>query len=169
MKLERPKLKWWERTYFPAILQGLAITFRHIPRVNKRVTLEYPEVRWELPKKYRGAPVLLTGLDGHEKCTSCKLCQFICPPRAINIVAGETELSKEKYPREFTIDMGLCIFCGYCQEVCPVEAIWLKDEYELADYDRTRLIFTKEELLARGRKEPYLPGKEKPLNEGDRP
>jgi len=169
MKLERPKLTWWERTYFPAILQGLAITFRHIPRFKKRVTLEYPEVRWELPKKYRGAPVLLTGLDGHEKCTSCKLCQFICPPRAINIVAGETDLAKEKFPKEFTIDMGLCIFCGYCQEVCPVEAIWLKDEYELADYDRTRLIYTKEELLARGRKPPYLPGKEKPLTEGDKP
>lgn len=169
MKLQRPKLTWWERTYFPAILQGLAITFRHIPRIKKRVTLEYPEVRWELPKKYRGAPVLLTGLDGQEKCTSCKLCQFICPPRAINIVAGETDLAKEKFPREFTIDMGLCIFCGYCQEVCPVEAIWLKDEYELADYDRTRLIYTKEELLTRGRKPPYLPGKEKPLTEGDKP
>lgn len=166
MKLQRPKLRWWERTYFPAILQGLLITFRHIPRVKDRVTLEYPETRWELPKKYRGAPVLLTGLDGHEKCTSCKLCQFICPPRAITIVGGETELEKEKYPKAFSIDMGLCIFCGYCQEVCPVEAIWLKDEYELADYDRTKLIFNKERLLEMGRKGPYLPGKEKPLDEG---
>jgi len=166
MKLERPKLSWWERTYFPAILQGLLITFKHIPRVKERVTLEYPEQRWDLPKKYRGAPVLLTGLDGQEKCTSCKLCQFICPPRAITIVGGETEQEKEKFPREFSIDMGLCIFCGYCQEVCPVEAIWLKEEYELADYDRTKLIFTKETLLKMGRKPPYLPGKEKPLEEG---
>lgn len=166
MKLKRPELKWWERTYFPAILQGLLITFKHIPKVSKRVTLEYPEERWELPKKYRGAPVLLTGLDGQEKCTSCKLCQFICPPRAITIVAGETEHEKEKFPKEFSIDMGLCIFCGYCQEVCPVEAIWLKDEYELAGFDRTALIHTKEQLLEMGRKGPYLPGKEKPLEEG---
>ena len=117
------------------------------------------------PKAYRGAPILLTGLDGEEKCTSCKLCEFICPPRAIRIVAEETSLEKEKRPKEFDIDMGLCIFCGYCQEVCPEEAIWLKDEYEMAGYDRTALIFGKEQLLARGRKPPYLPGREKPLEE----
>jgi len=162
MIVKRPKLSWWERTYFPAILKGMALTFRHIFR--KRVTLSYPEERWELPKRYRGAPILLTGLDGQEKCTSCKLCQFICPPEAIRIVGGETEHEKEKYPEEFTIDMGLCIFCGYCEEVCPVQAIWLKDEYELADYDRNDLIYTKEELLKRGRRPPYLPGIEKPLD-----
>ncbi len=79
-------------------------------------------------------------------------------------MAGETEDPKEKFPREFTIDMGLCIFCGYCEEVCPVEAIWLKEEYEMADYARAGLIFGKEDLLARGRKPPYPPGKEKPLS-----
>jgi NADH-quinone oxidoreductase subunit I len=164
MKVTRPALSWWERTYFPAILKGMKLTFSHLFR--KRVTLNYPEERMALPRGYRGAPILLTGLDGHEKCTSCKLCEFICPPRAIRIVAEETELEKEKRPKEFDIDMGLCIFCGYCQEVCPVEAIWLKDEYEMADYDRTNLIFNKEQLLARGRKPPYLAGKEKPLEEG---
>ena len=164
MKVTRPQLTWWERTYFPAILKGMKLTFSHLFR--KRVTLNYPEEKMVPPGGYRGAPILLTGLDGHEKCTSCKLCEFICPPRAIRIVAEETELEKEKRPKEFDIDMGLCIFCGYCQEVCPVEAIWLKEEYEMADYDRTNLIFNKEQLLARGRKAPYLPGKEKPLEEG---
>lgn len=161
MLVKRPKLRWWERTYFPAILQGLSITFGHL--FKKSVTLQYPEERHELPRRYRGAPILLTGLDGQEKCTSCKLCQFICPPEAIRIVAGETQDPKEKFPKEFYIDMGLCIFCGYCEEVCPVEAIWLKEEYEMAGYDREKLVFGKEELLARGRKPPYLPGKEKPL------
>ncbi len=161
MKVTRPELKWWERLSFPAVFEGMALTFKHV--FQKRVTMQYPEERWTLPPAYRGAPVLLTGLDGHEKCVACKLCQFICPPGAITIVAGETELQKEKYPEDFSIDMGLCIFCGYCREVCPEEAIWLKDEYEMADYDRTKLIFTKEQLLARGRKAPYLPGKEKPL------
>ena len=50
MKLTRPKLSWWERTYIPAILKGMAITFRHIPKVKQRVTLEYPEVKWDLPR-----------------------------------------------------------------------------------------------------------------------
>ena len=161
MKVTRPKLTLWDRLYIPALLKGLKITLSHVFR--PRVTLEYPEVRHRLPRQYRGAPVLLTGMDGREKCTSCKLCEFICPPQAISIVPGETEAEKEKYPKEFTIDFGLCIFCGYCQEVCPVEAIWLKDEYELADYDREDLKFDKEKLLQMGRRPPYLEGKELPL------
>jgi len=163
MIVKRPKLAWWEKLYFPAIFEGMALTLKHV--FKKSVTLEYPEERWLLPEGYRGAPVLLTGLDGVEKCTSCKLCQFICPPKAITIEAGETDSAKEKYPAKFSIDMGLCIFCGYCQEVCPVEAIWLKNEYALAGYDRTKLIFKKEKLLEMGRKPPYLPGREKPLEE----
>ncbi|MEJ2368219.1 MAG: 4Fe-4S binding protein [Acidobacteriota bacterium] len=103
MKVTRPKLKFWERTYFPAILQGLALTFSHIFR--RSVTLEYPETRWSLP----------------------------------------------------------CIFCGYCQEVCPVEAIWLKETFELADYERPNLVFNKDKLLEMGRKPPYLQGKEQPI------
>ncbi len=79
---------------------------------------------------------------------------------------AETEDHKEKYPEEFFIDMGLCIFCGYCQEVCPVEAIWLKHQYELADYDRTALIFDKKKLLEMGRMAPYLKGREKPVQGG---
>jgi NADH-quinone oxidoreductase subunit I len=161
MIVKRPVLTLWERLYLPTIADGLMVTFRHL--FKKNVTSKYPEERWTQPAQFRGAPILLTGLDGQEKCTSCKLCQFICPPQAIRIVSGETENHKEKYPQEFFIDMGLCIFCGYCQEVCPVEAIWLKQEYELADYDRTGLIFDKSRLLQMGKAEPYLRGKEKPL------
>lgn len=161
MIVKRPELKWYEKLYFVQILIGLITTFKHL--FKKRFTLQYPEEKFTPPFHYRGAPVLLTGLDGIEKCTSCKLCQFICPPQAIKIVAGETENPKEKYPLEFYIDFGLCIFCGYCQEVCPCEAIWLKHEYELADFDRAHLIFNKEKLLEMGRKPPYLKGKEKPL------
>ena len=60
MLVKRPKLRWWERTYFPAILQGLSITFAHL--FKKSVTLQYPEERHVLPKRYRGAPVLLTAM-----------------------------------------------------------------------------------------------------------
>lgn len=164
MIVKRPVLKWWEKIYLPTILDGLITTFKHL--FKKRVTVQYPEEKWVPPPKFRGAPVLLTGLDGREKCTSCKLCMFICPPQAIRIVAGETEHPIEKYPKEFYIDFGLCIFCGYCQEVCPCEAIWLKHKYEMADFDRTNLIFDKEKLLEMGKEEPYLKGKEKPLKKG---
>jgi ferredoxin len=40
-----------------------------------------------------------------------------------------------------------CIYCGYCAEACPTEAITLGPRYELADYRRERTVVTKAELL----------------------
>jgi NADH-quinone oxidoreductase subunit I len=41
-----------------------------------------------------------------------------------------------------------CIFCGYCEDACPTEAIVLENNYELSFYDRASSIYTKEMLLA---------------------
>jgi NADH-quinone oxidoreductase subunit I len=40
-----------------------------------------------------------------------------------------------------------CIFCGYCEDACPTEAIVLGDDYELSFYDRASSIYTKEMLI----------------------
>ena len=40
-----------------------------------------------------------------------------------------------------------CIFCGYCEDACPTEAIILGDQYELTYYDRASAIYRKEMLL----------------------
>ncbi len=44
--------------------------------------------------------------------------------------------------------MSRCIFCGYCEVACPFDAITMGHDYELSDYSRSDLIFTKEMLLA---------------------
>jgi NADH-quinone oxidoreductase subunit I len=48
----------------------------------------------------------------------------------------------------YEINLSRCIFCGYCEIACPFDAITMGHDYEMADYDRTNLIFTKEMLLA---------------------
>jgi len=53
-------------------------------------------------------------------------------------------------PLEFEIDMLRCIFCGFCQEVCPEEAIFLMNDYSLTGARRAELIYNKEKLLALG-------------------
>lgn len=40
-----------------------------------------------------------------------------------------------------------CIFCGYCEDACPTQAIVLEHQYELSFYDRASAIYTKEMLL----------------------
>ena len=152
--VERKPLSLAERTYLPQIAAGLKTTLRHLFR--KPITLEYPEVRPEIPKGSRGAPTLVYDPNGREKCVSCQLCEFVCPPKAIRIVppgpAGEIadRTNAEKMPKEFEINMLRCIFCGFCQEVCPEEAIFLQKDYSLTGLTRAEMIYDKEKLLSLG-------------------
>ena len=52
------------------------------------------------------------------------------------------------YARIYEINLSRCIFCGYCEVACPFDAITMGHDYEMSDYDRSDLIFTKEMLLA---------------------
>ena len=42
---------------------------------------------------------------------------------AISMQSHEVENVKEREPEWFEINMLRCIYCGYCEEVCPEEAI----------------------------------------------
>ena len=61
--------------------------------------------------------------------------------------SDETELEKERYPVKFEINMLRCIFCGFCEEVCPEEAIVMSDEYILTFTSQDQAIFGKDKLL----------------------
>ena len=43
-----------------------------------------------------------------------------------------------------------CIYCGFCQEACPVDAIVEGPNYEFAAETREELFYNKEKLLANG-------------------
>ena len=40
-----------------------------------------------------------------------------------------------------------CIFCGYCEDACPTQAIQLGHEHQLSFTDRRDAIYTKEMLI----------------------
>lgn len=151
--LERKPLSLAERSYIPQILGGLKITMRNM--LKPPVTLEYPDERPEIPPGYRGVPTLVRDPNGREKCVSCQLCEFVCPPKAIRITPGEIPEDAEtahveKAPKEFEINMLRCIYCGLCQEVCPEEAIFLQDIYSVTGYTREEFAFKKEKLYELG-------------------
>ena len=151
--LERKPLTLAERTYLPQILRGLWTTMKHL--VAPAVTLEYPEQRPEIPTGYRGVPTLVKDPNGREKCVSCQLCEFVCPPKAIRIQPGEITSDSpnahvEKAPKEFDIDMLRCIYCGMCQEVCPEEAIWLQSNYSMTGLSREEMVNNKARLYELG-------------------
>jgi NADH-quinone oxidoreductase subunit I len=158
--VERPNLKWSEKVYLPAILSGMAITFRHLKNMllgRTKVTMQYPEQKWDsyMPDHYRGAPALVKDEKDRVRCVACQLCEFICPPRAIRIVPGEIPSGDrfakvEKYPEEFDIDMIRCIYCGMCEEVCPEQAIFLRKDYAITGYTREEMVHNKEKLIEIG-------------------
>lgn len=153
--IERKPLTLAEKTFVPQIASGLLTTFKTM--FGKKVTLQYPEERPVIPDNYRGVPTLVKDPNGREKCVSCQLCEFVCPPKAIRITPGEIDAEEdperahvEKAPKEFDINMLRCIYCGLCEEVCPEEAIFLQDVFSTSGYSREEMINNKEKLYELG-------------------
>lgn len=124
------------------LLQGLKITLQHL--FKKPVTLQYPEQKQPVSERYRGLHALKVA-HNNTKCVACYLCPTVCPAKCITVEAGENE-KHEKFAEKYEIDMLRCIFCGYCVEACPVDALKMTGEYELANYKRADFVYTKEIL-----------------------
>ena len=150
--MEQKDLSFYERCYLPQIFKALKLTFKRMFR--RKITLQYPEERPPIPDGYRGIPALVKDQFGREKCVSCQLCEFVCPPKAIVMqpgsVAGGHWRHIEKAPKSFEIDMLRCIYCGLCEEVCPEEAIFLQKDYSLSGYRREDFRLNKEQLYQLG-------------------
>jgi NADH-quinone oxidoreductase subunit I len=74
----------------------------------------------------------------------------VCPALAITIEAGPRQNDGSRRTSLYEIDLFKCIYCGFCEEACPVDAIV---ETSFADYHfekRGENILTKEKLLAIG-------------------
>ena len=123
-----------------AIAKGMSITFREM---FQPTTVEnYPDGPGPLrgakvQERYRGVHVLQRDENGLEKCVACFLCAANCPANCIYIEAAENTAEKrvsgaERYAKVYNIDYNRCIFCGYCVEACPTDAITHRKEQLLA-------------------------------------
>jgi NADH-quinone oxidoreductase subunit I len=133
-------------------LRGLKTTLGRL--FEGPVTIQYPEEKTPVYPRFRGRHKLHRFEDtGLEKCVGCSLCAAACPADCIRVVSAENTPGNrvsagERYAAVYEITMSRCIFCGYCEVACPFDAITMGHDYELSDYNRSDLIFTKEMLLA---------------------
>jgi NADH-quinone oxidoreductase subunit I len=165
----REEMTFLERIYLVEIVRGVILTFGRLLRnlslhllhrfglkttVNAGVSIQYPNQRREYPARYRGRHRLTLKDNGDVKCTACFLCATACPARCIHIAAAESnDSSVEKFPARYEIDTLLCIYCGYCVEACPVDAIRMDTGIHPEVYppDPRMFIEDKETLMARSR------------------
>jgi NADH-quinone oxidoreductase subunit I len=161
--IQRP-LGTIEKLYVIEIIRGVALTARHFvvnfPRHVARglgfkigkgqtVTIEYPEERRPFSRRLRTRHRLTRRADGLPRCVACMMCETICPAQCIHIVAKENpDPNIEKMPGVFDIDIGVCVFCGFCVEACPEDAIRMDTGIvELAAYTREGMLYRMDQLL----------------------
>jgi NADH-quinone oxidoreductase subunit I len=116
--------------------KGLWITLAYMFR--KPITVQYPEQRVVLPLRFRGRLVMpIDPEKGTNRCTACMRCVNICPNHSIDIEkqAGPDGAPLPK-PARYLYNLGTCMFCNLCVEVCPFFALVMSDEHELAATDR---------------------------------
>ena len=75
----------------------------------------------------------------------------MCPALAITIESEQREDNTRRTTR-YDIDLTKCIFCGLCEESCPVDSIVETRIFDYHGEQRGDLIYTKEMLLAVGDK-----------------
>jgi len=132
----------WFRNVWKAVsscFKGMAITGRYIVAV-KPVTIEYPEVKEELPENSRSR--LFNDVDN---CIACMQCADACPVDCIYIAATRRDKEAPKIKtddgtpirldlKQYTIDTALCCYCGLCTEACPTESLSHTKDFEFAQY-----------------------------------
>lgn len=130
-----------------SIIRGMWTILTHTFR--RKETIQYPEERPSIPPRWRGRIILSRDPDGRERCVACYLCSAACPVDCIALQATEDEHGR-RYPEFFRINFSRCIFCGFCEEACPTYAIQLTPDFEMCEYDRSSLVYEKEDLLISG-------------------
>ena len=162
--IKREELGFWDRTYLPGVALGLWITSRHffknlfihalhalglMKRLRGSVTFQYPEEQRPLSPRTRTRHRLTKRQDGSPRCVACMMCETVCPARCIDIVAAEhPDPNIEKVPASFNLDLGKCVYCGFCVEVCPEDAIRMDTGIlDIAAYSREEMMLDIRKLL----------------------
>jgi len=134
-------------------VEGLFVTIR--TALRRPVTAQYPDPskRQPVADLFMGFPALTWDNDVQEPyCTGCMVCVRDCPTQCMSAIMSDNPQHAEgrsrrrKIVEAFEINLGRCILCGICVDVCPFEALFWSPEYEYSEpkiadllHDKTKL------------------------------
>ena len=141
--------KIFDAIFFREIWTAMKVTFKHM--FHRPITFEYPREKRIIPDAHRGALGLLRDDHGVERGVGCDLCEVACPSPCIKVISGEvTSMPLQRIANGCYIDIPKCVFCGYCVEAFPVNALAMTKMYEYSTHDKRTLMFDKKRLYEIG-------------------
>ncbi len=122
-------------------LKGMLMTLQ--TSLRKPVTAQYPKEHLPLMERQVGFPALTWDAKvGEPYCVGCMVCVRMCPTQCMsgtmidNPLHAEGKSTRRKIIEEFEINLGRCILCGLCVEVCNFDAIEMSHEHEISHFAR---------------------------------
>lgn len=120
------------------VLKGLGVTLRGALR--PKVTTEYPKEHIPIDERFMGFPALTWDSARVEPfCTGCMVCVRYCPTQCMtakmtdNPKFVEGDSHRKKIIESFEINLGRCILCAICVDVCNFDAIEMSHEHERSE------------------------------------
>lgn len=109
---------------------GALTYFFDFSELKREITEQYPDpvssrTADDLPPRTRG--MLFNDI---EKCTGCSECTKVCPTDCIKIQTEPGYDANKRWVSFFDIDLGNCVFCGLCVEVCVPTSLVFTKKYE---------------------------------------
>ena len=123
-------------SYFKKIMSFIIILFK---RRNFEKKIFHDGVKLKQIFKM-GYPGLVRDNIGNTICTSCRLCEDICPTKAIeiskaNMINFPSSLVTGEAPLKFILKVDDCTKCGLCEAACYINALSIGNEYNQPKVD----------------------------------
>lgn len=120
--------------------KGMVTTLKMFLR--PAATVQYPSVRRTLPERSRTMFAMPLDEAGVPACKACMLCAKNCPVGAIEIESEKRADGPGRRLISYTVDLGLCMYCGICVESCASDGVEFIGDYERATADKNDLLVT---------------------------